>query len=93
MGVNLACSVTLLADGMTNREIAERMAITPGTTGIHVEHILRKVDMKSRHQVGAWAKAQGLAGFKQRLAAIDTKGWSASQRGDSRLVEADSGII
>ena len=35
------------------------------------------------------AKAQGLAGFKQRLAAIDTKGWSASQRGDYRLVEAE----
>jgi hypothetical protein len=35
------------------------------------------------------AKAQRLAGFKQRLAAIDTKGWSASQRGDYRLVEAE----
>lgn len=34
-------------------------------------------------------KAQGLAGFKQRLAAIDTKGWSATQRGDYRLVEAE----
>lgn len=35
------------------------------------------------------AKAQGLAGFKERLAAIDTKGWSASRRGDYRLVEAE----
>ena len=34
-------------------------------------------------------KAQGLAALKQRLAAIDTSGWSASQKGDHRLVEAE----
>jgi hypothetical protein len=35
------------------------------------------------------AKASGLAGFKQRLAAIDTSGWSPSQKGDYRVVEAE----
>src|SRR5262245_35743606 len=35
------------------------------------------------------AKAAGLASFKQRLAAIDTSGWSASQKGDYRFVEAE----
>ncbi len=35
------------------------------------------------------AKATRLPQFRRRLAAIDTKGWSASERGDYRLVEAE----
>ena len=35
------------------------------------------------------AKEAGLASFKQRLAAIDASGWSAPQKGDYRLVEAE----
>jgi len=34
-------------------------------------------------------KAAGLEGFKRRLAAIDTSGWTATQKGDFRLVEAE----
>ena len=35
------------------------------------------------------AKAAGLTSFKQRLATIDTAAWSASEKGDYRLVEAE----
>ena len=35
------------------------------------------------------AKAARLNTFKQRLAAIDTSGWTASEKGDFRLVEAE----
>ncbi|MEO8176674.1 MAG: DUF885 family protein [Sphingomicrobium sp.] len=35
------------------------------------------------------AKAARLPDFKRRLAALDTRGWSVSQRGDQRLVEAE----
>ena len=35
------------------------------------------------------AKAARLPDFRRRLAGIDTRGWSASQRGDQRLVEAE----
>jgi uncharacterized protein (DUF885 family) len=35
------------------------------------------------------AKARALPAFQRRLKAIDTKGWSASDRGDYRLVEAE----
>ena len=35
------------------------------------------------------AKAARLPEFRRRLAAIDSRGWSASQRGDFRLVEAE----
>ena len=34
-------------------------------------------------------KAKQLPQFRRRLAAIDTKGWSATQRGDYRLIEAE----
>jgi len=34
-------------------------------------------------------KAAGLSSFKQRLAGIDTNGWTASEKGDYRLVEAE----
>ena len=48
--------------------------------------------VRGRPDYGAEAmarKAQGLTGFKQRLAAINTVGWSPSQKGDYRLVEAE----
>lgn len=49
----------LLAAGLTNREIAEKLTISVGTVGIHVEHILRKLDLRSRHQVADWADKNG----------------------------------
>jgi predicted ATPase/DNA-binding CsgD family transcriptional regulator len=45
----------LIARGMTNRQIAEALVITPGTARLHVEHILDKLDFHSRSQVAAWA--------------------------------------
>jgi non-specific serine/threonine protein kinase len=44
----------LVAEGLTNRQIAERLAIAPGTTRIHVERILRKLGLTSRVQVATW---------------------------------------
>lgn len=50
----------LIGRGRNNRQIAEELVITVGTAGVHVEHILRKLNMQSRHQVADWAKARGL---------------------------------
>ena len=50
----------LLAQGRSDREIAAALAISPGTAGIHVHRILAKLVLRSRHQVAAWAVAQGL---------------------------------
>jgi non-specific serine/threonine protein kinase len=52
--------VRLIALGHSNRQIAEELVVTVGTAGIHVEHILRKLDLRSRHQVSDWARARGL---------------------------------
>ena len=34
----------LLARGLSNKEIAERLVISPKTVGNHVEHIYAKID-------------------------------------------------
>jgi non-specific serine/threonine protein kinase len=44
----------LLAEGLTNREIAGRLVISPRTAEVHVERILVKLGFHSRAQVGAW---------------------------------------
>jgi DNA-binding CsgD family transcriptional regulator len=44
----------LLADGLTNAEIARRLVISRKTVAVHVSHILAKLEMSSRAQVAAW---------------------------------------
>ena len=49
----------LLARGLTNRQIASELVVSPGTVRSHVEHILAKLDLTSRAQVAVWASRQG----------------------------------
>jgi DNA-binding CsgD family transcriptional regulator len=50
----------LVAAGFSDRKIAETLAITEGTAGVHVHHILEKLGFRSRVQVRDWALAHGL---------------------------------
>jgi DNA-binding NarL/FixJ family response regulator len=50
----------LLAEGLSNRQIAERLVVTERTVAAHIEHILNKLGFASRHQVGAWAAERNL---------------------------------
>ena len=43
----------LLAQGLTQHEIAERLTISPKTVGTHIEHVLRKLGVHSRAQAVA----------------------------------------
>ena len=52
--------VALIAEGLTNAEIARRLSITPGTSANHVEAALRRVGASGRVQVAMWAVAHGL---------------------------------
>ena len=52
---------TLVAQGFTNRQIAEALVITAGTAAIHVEHIRNKLDVHTRAQIASWVTAQGWA--------------------------------
>ncbi|WP_307797341.1 ATP-binding protein [Actinomadura barringtoniae] len=46
----------LVAEGLTNREIADRLVIAKRTADSHVEHILAKLGFASRAQVAVWAE-------------------------------------
>jgi non-specific serine/threonine protein kinase len=43
-----------VAQGLTNRQIAEHLFISPGTVRIHVERILSKLGRTSRVQIATW---------------------------------------
>ena len=45
----------LIAEGMTNAEIADRLEIAPKTASAHVEHILAKLSVTRRAEIAAWA--------------------------------------
>ncbi len=47
--------VTLLARGLTNRQIAKALVISERTADAHVGNILGKLGLKSRAQVAVWA--------------------------------------
>lgn len=51
----------LLAEGLTNAGLAERLYISPRTAAVHVSNILSKLGMSSRAEVAAWAVREGLA--------------------------------
>jgi predicted ATPase/DNA-binding CsgD family transcriptional regulator len=44
----------LLAEGLTNKEIAGRLVISQRTVETHVDHVLGKLGMTSRAQVASW---------------------------------------
>ncbi|WP_063043850.1 protein kinase domain-containing protein [Nocardia pseudovaccinii] len=47
----------LIAEGLTNRQIAARLVISPRTAQGHVEHLLTKLGFTSRAQIAAWVAA------------------------------------
>ncbi|WP_433337609.1 ATP-binding protein [Spirillospora sp. CA-294931] len=49
----------LVAEGMTNREIADRLVIAKRTVDSHLEHILAKLGFTSRTQIAAWYARRG----------------------------------
>jgi DNA-binding CsgD family transcriptional regulator len=47
--------LALLGEGLSNREIAARLFITPKTVEHHVGHVLTKLDLKRRGEAAAFA--------------------------------------
>ena len=52
----------LVAQGLTNREIAHRLEISPGTVKVHVEHIIARLGATDRTQAAVRALELGLVG-------------------------------
>ncbi len=53
--------LALLARGASNKEIARDLDLAESTVKIHVQHILRKLNLSSRVQAAVYAVEQGLA--------------------------------
>lgn len=55
------CEVAILvAEGVSNREIATRLFISERTAQTHVQHILDKLGFSSRVQIASWTVQRGL---------------------------------
>jgi pimeloyl-ACP methyl ester carboxylesterase/DNA-binding CsgD family transcriptional regulator len=50
----------LVAEGLTNQAIAHRLSVAPRTAEAHLENIRRKLQVRSRAQIAAWATEQRL---------------------------------
>ena len=47
----------LVAEGLSNKDIAERLVLSTRTVDSHVEHILAKLGASSRLQIAAWVRS------------------------------------
>ncbi|MEV7910330.1 response regulator transcription factor [Streptomyces griseus] len=52
----------LVAEGLTNAEIGERLFITAGTAKTHIANVQAKVKARNRVGIAAWSWETGLAG-------------------------------
>jgi two-component system nitrate/nitrite response regulator NarL len=53
--------LAFIAGGASNKEIARTLAVAESTVKIHVQHILRKLELTSRVQAAVWAIEHGIA--------------------------------
>jgi predicted ATPase/DNA-binding CsgD family transcriptional regulator len=51
----------LVAEGLSNREVAESLVVTERTVESHLGHIFDKLGLRSRTQLAAWAIEHGLS--------------------------------
>ncbi len=53
--------LAFIAGGASNKEIARTLDVAESTVKIHVQHILRKLELTSRVQAAVWAIEHGIA--------------------------------
>jgi len=51
--------LVLVVNGLTNREIADRLGLTPGLVGTHIGRIMCKLGVTSRAALAAMGTADG----------------------------------
>lgn len=56
--------LTLVAQGLNNDDIAERLVISPRTVSVHVSHILDKLELENRTQAALYALRTGLVSLE-----------------------------
>lgn len=56
----------LVAEGLSNAEIAERLVLSPGTVANHLAHVMGKLGARSRVHVAVWSVRQEYADLGRR---------------------------
>lgn len=56
---------TLVAEGLSNQEIAERLYLMTGTVKTHIGTIIRKLDVDNRTGIALWVKSRQGANYGQ----------------------------
>lgn len=54
--------VRLVAEGLSNQQVARRLVVSEATVKTHLNHVLSKLDVDGRPGLVAWAWRNGLAG-------------------------------
>jgi non-specific serine/threonine protein kinase len=52
----------LVAEGLSNRQIGERLFVSPRTVETHVQHLMDKLGVGSRSEIAAWHAREVAAG-------------------------------
>jgi DNA-binding NarL/FixJ family response regulator len=56
----------LVAEGLTNADIARRLWVTEQTVKFHLSNVYRKLDVANRTEAGRWAQLHGLLSVERR---------------------------
>jgi DNA-binding CsgD family transcriptional regulator len=70
----------LVAEGMTNREIAERVFLSPKTVEANLSRVYRKLDLRSRAELASALLALGQGRGRDRLGTRDSPDYAATTR-------------
>jgi DNA-binding NarL/FixJ family response regulator len=55
--------LTLIAQGLTNKQVGERLGISPKTVARHRDNITKKLKLSSRAELTRYAIQKGLVGL------------------------------
>jgi predicted ATPase/DNA-binding CsgD family transcriptional regulator len=87
------CQVAaLVADGHSNKAIAEELFISPATAARHVANILAKLGFSSRTQIAAWAAARQLEQGDGAAAAPDRRAPRGASRAGQLRIDTRRGL-
>lgn len=53
-------TLELIAEGLSNKMIGRKLSISDGTVKVHVKHLLKKLNLRSRVEAAVWAVEEGL---------------------------------